>query len=135
MNIKFGELLLRWIGENQWEVYKGFEVIVNGNKLVVPEGFKTDLTSIPSVLWPMLSPMGSYTPAAVFHDYLYCVQPCSKEKADTMFLEGMVSLEVDKDIRNMIYAAVDNFGQSAWDEHTAHHKVGTITDVPGKEKA
>lgn len=39
----------------------------------VPEGFVSDLASIPRLLWSLFPPDGPYQEAAVLHDYLYSI--------------------------------------------------------------
>lgn len=125
--IKFGELLLKWEDANLWSVHDRFQVLVDGSPIWVPTGFHTDLASIPPSLWRLLSPMGAYTPAAVFHDYLYKLQPVSKETADILFRDGMLCLGVDEETVEQIYTAVKLFGHGAWDEHSVHLQQGVLT--------
>lgn len=45
---------------------------VNNREITIPQGFKTDLASIPRLLWPLFSPNESDTVyPAILHDYLY----------------------------------------------------------------
>ena len=67
----------------------------------VPEGFVTDLASIPRLFWPLLPANGWYELAAVFHDRL-CV-----ELAEGVC--GLSSREVDRLFRVMAREnAIDN---------------------------
>ena len=125
--VEFGDLILRWVASDLWTVYEDFAVFIDGNPIYVPKGFSTDLASIPKFLWPILSPMGPYTPAAVLHDYLYATQPCPKEKADEMFRDAMLCLNVDTAIAEKIYKAVKDYGHSAWGGHSARLSTGVVT--------
>jgi len=131
--MEFGSVILRWVSANLWEIYETMEVKIDDKAIFIPKGFKTDLASIPRALWPILSPMGSYTPAAVFHDYLYKVQPCTKDEADEYLLEGMVALGVDETTSSIIYTAVKDFGHSAWNNHTEEQLVGVVTPEGGHD--
>jgi hypothetical protein len=80
----------------------------------VPEGFVTDLTSIPRVLFWALRPDGEYAHAAVVHDYLYWQQNTTREVADETLRQHMIDLKVDSRVVWAIYNAVRGFGESAW---------------------
>ena len=54
--------------------------IKNGDLLVIPAGFATDLSSVPRVLWPLFPPFGNFLVAAITHDYMYHVD----YKSDTL---------------------------------------------------
>jgi hypothetical protein len=57
----------------------------------VPMGFKTDLASIPRIMWPIFSP-GEYDSIApaVLHDWHYCcVASVSRKLADDIFYYGL----------------------------------------------
>lgn len=55
----------------------------------VPFGFRTDLASIPRLLWGVLPPIGRYDAAAVVHDYLYLTMRGSRKEADDILFEAM----------------------------------------------
>ena len=83
--------------------------------IVVPEGFLTDLASVPRVLWAIFPPWERYGPAAVLHDYLYSrtEEEWSRADADRAFLYVMRSLGVGRFERTCIYLAVHWFGAPA----------------------
>lgn len=57
----------------------------------VPHGFKTDLASIPRIMWPVFSPSDydSIAPA-VLHDWHYCcVAGITRKRADDIFYYGL----------------------------------------------
>lgn len=83
----------------------------------VPEGFVSDLTSIPRLFWQFLRPEGRYAYAAVVHDYLYWTQTRSKQEADLIFKVALEDSKVDDKTVWAVYEAVDKFGQSAWDKN------------------
>lgn len=89
--------------------------------ITVPAGFTTDLASIPRILWPIFSPTGKYSAAAVVHDYLYKTHriqgtKISRKTADKIFLLGMKALNVKPIKRTAMYAAVRCFGFLFWDK-------------------
>lgn len=84
----------------------------------VPEGFVTDLTSIPRIFWQVARPEGRYAYAAVVHDYLYWTQSRPRAEADQIFRYAMEDSKVGIVDRWAIFQAVDKLGQSAWDRNT-----------------
>lgn len=89
-----------------------FETRLNcqGIRVVVPTGFKTDLTSTPRLLWPIFPPAGPWSPAAILHDYLYGREDVSRFLADALFREAMFRLGVPTWRRVIIYYCVRLFG-------------------------
>lgn len=83
----------------------------------VPEGFVTDLASIPRIFWQVLRPEGKYTYAAVVHDWLYWEQGRSREEADRIFKIAMTDSGVDPKVVSTLYSAVRTLGESAWKEN------------------
>lgn len=82
--------------------------------IYVPEGTETDFASIPRVFWRILPPWDSHRPAAIVHDHLYTAQTCTKDQADTVFLEAMEALGVPTWKRQAMYRAVQLFGGFVW---------------------
>lgn len=115
-----------------WDYYfvKGGPVIWRPNpgqtfKTVnVPEGFVTDLASVPRAFWQLMRPEGRYAYAAVVHDYLYWAQDRSKEEADKIFRFAMEDSKVDATALTTLYAAVDLLGRSAWENNCKLKKSG-----------
>lgn len=83
----------------------------------VPKGFVTDLASVPSYLWPLLTKTGRYGNAAIYHDWLYADQPCSRLVADTVFDRALADSGVDDATRGLMWAAVRVFGGSGWSRY------------------
>lgn len=87
---------------------------------IIPKGFSTDLASIPSVFWSIVSPLEAHFPAAVLHDYFYRVPESringeiSREKADDLFLEKMEDLDISWLKRWLFHKAVRYCGNSSW---------------------
>lgn len=124
-------------GRCKWGVVKPVAYVPsNGtDKITVPPGFPTDLTSIPRFAWTLLPPDGPWLKAAVIHDFLYRTcgrgkwlnqpngltrqcQPnvdCYKrEEADWILRDAMKDRGVDIVRRNIIWAAVRLGGGGGW---------------------
>ncbi|MFO1369079.1 MAG: DUF1353 domain-containing protein [Marinagarivorans sp.] len=85
--------------------------------VTVPEGFITDLASIPRALFSVLRPDGEYAQAAIVHDYLYWTQRTTREYADDVFRIAMRDLEVSPPQITFIIEAVKEFGDGAWKQN------------------
>lgn len=110
-------------GQPEYKVTKTFQYYVNKKDenlyVAVPQGFVTDLATIPWAIRWLLPPNGKYGQAAVVHDYLTdgCaitkvtahgvvnVYP-TRAEADKIFLQAMVVLRVPKLTRLTMYYAV-----------------------------
>jgi hypothetical protein len=108
-------LVLTMLPHRQWSVYEKFEYHVgqvgSGIVIRVPKGFKTDLASIPRIVWSILPPHGYYGKAAVIHDYCYENGIESKRWADDVLLEAMGVLGIPRWKKEAIYRAVRLFGR------------------------
>jgi len=97
---------------------------VGGQKTryVVPEGFITDLASVPSfVFWRSKS--GNYNEAAVLHDACYAgvavitpalEVPLTRGEVDGLFKDAMAALGVGWWTRTVMHRAVRFGGWKAW---------------------
>jgi hypothetical protein len=95
-----------WYVEKEFTYYIGEDEI---ESVTVPEGFVSDLASVPRGLWNICPPDGSYTQASVLHDFccLYATWPISK--TDYIFYESMKVLGVPQWNRWMMWTAVRIF--------------------------
>ena len=103
-------VILVHIDGNLWKTAQEFSY----KDVTVPEGFITDLASVP---WPtlMLIPKsGQYNPAALIHDFLYYIQDRSRKEADAIFLQAMKDLKINAFKRRVMYYAVRLFGWIPW---------------------
>jgi hypothetical protein len=96
-----------------------FRVITSHGMFIVPTGFETDMASIPRQFHNILSPLGEYAPAAVFHDWAYskCSNghfPADRKMADDTFKELMFNLGIGWMQREIIYRAVRLFGGASY---------------------
>ena len=108
--------LLHEPGHMCWHVARPFRYRSErtGREIAVPEGFETDLASVPRGMWHLMPPCGPYLEAAVVHDYLYSQggDAQAREAADGIFLEAMAELGVGPVMRRAMWAAVRVFGGS-----------------------
>ena len=104
----FFKMILMWIlGTRHWEIAKDFEYVLNGNKYVIPAGFKFDGASIPKFLHPFLSPVGVLLIGGLVHDYAYKYATLLRQnKKDTM---GVISQKKADEIFRDINIGVNGF--------------------------
>lgn len=116
----------------QWELLEDYYYEVNGYIIKVPKGFITDLASVPKIFWSIFPPFGTYTPAAIIHDYLYSKfndTGINRTLADKIFLFIMEELGVGFLRRKAMYRAVKSFGEPNWKaklENEGYRDVGVI---------
>ena len=106
----FSPLRFEFIGPRLFRLTAPFEYCSSEEVITVPEGFITDLTSVPRLFWSVFPPAGQYAKAAVIHDYLYQHHQLSRQAADKLFLDAMTALGVGFKTRRLIYIAVRLFG-------------------------
>lgn len=104
-----------------WQLLQPFMYDVgsegSGNTITVPAGFITDGASVPRFLWALLPSWGSYSRAAVVHDFLCALlnkgtpHPLAptRQRADAILYEAMVVCGTGVVIRWTIWAAVRAF--------------------------
>ena len=102
---------------------------LDGFMVTAKRGFKTDLASIPRLLWGFIASFELSLVAPIVHDLIYGsagavtmpdgeVMPADKrfdrKEADDLFLELMTRSKVAYWKRNVAYLAVRAFGGSSW---------------------
>ena len=87
--------------------------------ILVPAGFRTDLASIPRVLWNVLPPVSKADHAAVIHDFLYQTGGVTRADADAVLNEAMEVAGVARVQRWLIYAGVRVGGWKVWNAYRA----------------
>lgn len=108
--LKFALLRPLQAGGGRWQLEEPLVYSADDDKIyIVPKGFRTDLASIPKLLWAIWPPFGRYTSAAVLHDYLCENAEVSRYKGDCLFLEAMGWSNVPKFKRWTIFFAVRVF--------------------------
>lgn len=101
-------------------VVVGAHTFANGTfALKVPDGFRTDLASVPLFLLWLISPFGNHQRAALFHDAAYRMQECSRFTADAIFRTLMEHDGVPAWKAVLMYYAVRWRGGRAWKDNAA----------------
>lgn len=101
-----------------FKVYVAFEYHVGSEDseeiISVPEGFITDLASIPWFVRWLISVVGKHAQAGTLHDFMYQKKLYLRVRCDEIFLESMCVLGVPKWKRLMMHRAVRLFGGIYW---------------------
>jgi hypothetical protein len=93
----------------------GHHTVVYGDLVFsIPDGFQTDLASIPRWLLLLFSPTGRHQSAALVHDRLYRTQILPRVVADAIFLSLLKYDGVPAWKAYAMYLAVRLFGWTAW---------------------
>ena len=98
--------------EYEYKICHDIELMINGEKYVIPANFKTDLASIPKIIWPVLSPAhSSLMVPAIVHDWFYRMTgDFTRLQTDLIFYQLLRDYGVSKLQANAIYYAVRAFG-------------------------
>jgi hypothetical protein len=85
--------------------------------LTVPQGFRTDLASIPRAFRniPFLDPSGVSRRPAAMHDWLYCWRGIGKDNADEFLKQSLIAEGASAAVAAVFYLGVHEFGQASWD--------------------
>lgn len=101
-----------------WRVFQALDYEVggagSGRIVTVPAGFVTDGASVPRPLWDLLPSWGTYSRAAVVHDYLCTLlnagtphaEAPTRKAADAIFYEAMVVCGTGATMRWTMWAFV-----------------------------
>ena len=82
----------------------------------VPQGFTTDLASVPRIFQSIIPKLGHHIRPAIVHDYAYEGHTnLTRKEADAMFLDGMKTTKVSWLRRWAMWAAVRVGGTGKWD--------------------
>lgn len=84
----------------------------------VPSGFKTDLASIPRIMWPVFSPSDyDSIGASVLHDWHYCCDhSLTRRRADDLFYYALRSNGMNCPKAFAYWFAVRAFGERFYKE-------------------
>ncbi len=104
----FFKAIVMWLlGTRNWELTNDFTYVLNGNKYVIPAGFKFDGASIPKFLRTFFSPVGVLLLGGLVHDYAYKYETLLREnKRDTL---GKISQKRADEIFRDININVNGF--------------------------
>jgi hypothetical protein len=98
-------------GSLSWSPNKGQDHLPH---VTVPNGFCTDLTSVPRLFWSVFPKTGKYAYAAIIHDYLYWTQAVQRSQADEILKIAMDDSNVGAATSNVMYYMVRGAGSLAW---------------------
>lgn len=119
-------------GRSLWALYHPLSYRPsNGEDVVtVPQGFRTDLASVPRWAWALIPPDGPWVKGAVVHDYLYKTKgtgiwyqqplgitramPYTRAEADWIFRDALANRGVDWLRRNILWLSVRLGGVCGW---------------------
>lgn len=93
-------------------------VLIDGENYVVPKNFKTDLASVPRVLWSFTAPQYTgFVPPAILHDYLYsCANLGTRKWSDEVLYSALLSSGVTRYTAMKFYLAVRLMGSRHYNE-------------------
>ena len=94
--------------------------LINGRELFIHKGFVSNGASVPKILWGIYSPYGTYTMAAIVHDYLYENNLYTRKFADRQFLIDMGKCGTNKFTKWLFYYIVRIFGSLNWNKYKNH---------------
>ena len=102
-----------------WTLDRPYERQTSIGPIVVPQGFQTDLASVPHTVWRAFPRWGPWSGAALVHDFLYRTQPdgISRYEADRLMFELMKADRVHYGDARVIYRSLREFGDIAWRSH------------------
>lgn len=130
-----GDIIVKRLGPGLWELFRPLDYHVgerNSDEVIhIPEGTKTDFASVPPGFRNLFPKDGSYTPAAIIHDYLYETRGLrgryTRAQCDRIFLEAMKVVGVGVVRRRLMYRAVRAGGWWAWRQHGKRDRLN-VTD-------
>lgn len=75
---------LVYLRKKQWYLGEDMEIVLSdGRTILIPKGFETDLSSIPSWLWGLFKPFDEGLLGDLIHDYLY-----EDKMAETLYFDN-----------------------------------------------
>lgn len=109
------ELHVKAAPDSSWELTRPVIYETHEHDLItVPDGFITDLASVPRLARPVVSVHGDHSMAAVVHDYLYQNRIGTRAWADMVFRQALQDVGVGTIKRYSMWAAVRVGGWLYW---------------------
>jgi len=110
-------------GEGHWHVGHAFIVQLDlGGGIVidyeVPEGYESDLGSVPRFFWSLIAPFELGIKECITHDKLYEENFRDRKWCDDFWLSEMKKKPIKKWKRDWAYRLVRLFGWKAWRKHS-----------------
>ena len=126
------QFLAQWDGWRQLVVTLEplrFRSVVLDREITVPAGFVSDRESRPTA-GPISGP--EMNPAGVLHDYLYRTHEVSRDEADAVYHEALLSMGLDPVWADQRYRAVAQLGASAFEHGPERFRLLNVLalDVP-----
>ena len=112
-----------WVIDHPLEYY----CLILDKKIVIPEGFETDLASVPRVPFIYMFWGSKAHREAVLHDYLYRIDAIPKvtfSKANDIFLEAMEARGKPVYVRYPMYWGVKFGGKISYHKKYVNDKLG-----------
>lgn len=102
------------------------------DKVIVPENFFSDGSSLPKVIWRFFPVFGKYLKAAIIHDFIYAVrlEPFTRLQADKLFYLQMLHDKTSKPLAYLFFILVRLFGKSRWEMRTSEKMVNAQLLTP-----
>lgn len=121
--------------EYTYKTCSSFVVTIDKEKFIIPEGFETDLASIPRWYWMILAPQySSFVQPAVIHDYFYrCANTKTRHFADEVFYYALLNNNVAPYTASKFYFAVRVFGAHSYSKSLTCQ--GRVTNANVKAKS
>ena len=126
----FFTMIKMWLlGTRHWEIANDFDYEINGEKFVIPAGFKFDGASIPKFLHTFLSPVGVLLIGGLVHDYAYKYQTLlmlnkkdtmgviTQKRADEIFRDINIEVNGFYLMNYLAYWSLRLGGFMAWNKH------------------
>lgn len=89
-------------------------ILINNDALMIPKGFRTDLASIPRILWPIFPPhKAEFVTPSIVHDYMYTIKyKNDRALADEVFYEAIKLKGASRITSFLMWSALRLFGES-----------------------
>ncbi len=114
-------------GQREWLVWKNYTVLINGQQVLVPENFHTDLASVPPFVRIFIDDDDpDILKPAVIHDFLYKHNgiawpmhepPFTRRECDAILIAGMKARGARFWRRSAVWIGVRLGGWVAWRNH------------------
>ncbi len=128
MYTEYPEIHLEKVDPEPGEKSTRFRVLTDclfehlGEMHMIPAGFKTDFSSVPRAIWPLIPPHGLATIPSIKHDYLYDYQIGEKKigrvrarfEVDQAFLRDLLAEGMKPSQARLMYRMVRLFGRPFW---------------------
>ncbi len=120
MEVKIKDLLiLKPLKNGNWMVAEDFRFYVNGILYTIPEGFETDLGSVPKAFRWIIGTHQKKTVGYTIHDFFYrtIIEGIDRKFADSVMKEVFNIYKVGKVKTSLIYRVLRLTGWKAWNSY------------------